>query len=143
MARNYWLIKSEPSVYSWQKFVEEGRSMWDGVRNYAARNHLRAMKVGDYALFYHSNEGKEVVGVAEVAREFYPDPTAESGDWSVVDFVPVQELTAPVSLQAVKAEPSLAEMILVRSSRLSVQPVLREEFQKVLSMGKTRLRARS
>lgn len=139
MARSYWLIKSEPFVYSWEKFVQEGRSTWDGVRNYAARNNLRAMKTGDYALFYHSNEGKEVVGIAEVAKEHYPDPTAKEGDWSVVDFVPVKPLTLSVTLKQVKGEPSLTEMALVKSSRLSVQPVLVEEFKKILSLGKTKL----
>lgn len=139
MARNYWLVKSEPYVFSWQKFVEDGRAVWDGVRNMRARNNLRAMKKGDYAFFYHSNEGKEVVGVAKVVREHYPDPTAKVGDFSAVDFEPVAPLEVPVTLKAVKADPSLAEMALVRLSRLSVQPVTRVEFEKILKMGKTKL----
>lgn len=139
MTRSYWLIKTEPYAFSWEKFVADGKATWDGVRNYTARNNLRAMKKGDYALFYHSNEGKEVVGVAEVAREFYPDVTAKFGDWSVVDFVPVKALTVPVTLSQVKAEPSLADMALVKRARLSVQPVLSSEFKKILSMGKTKL----
>lgn len=139
MARRYWLIKSEPYKYSWDHLVREKVGMWDGVRNYGARNNLRAMKKGDLALFYHSNEGKEVVGVAEVVNEHYPDPTAASGDWSVVDFRPVKKLTEPVTLAAVKQEPKLAEMALVKRARLSVQPVSAPEFRKILSMGKTKL----
>jgi predicted RNA-binding protein with PUA-like domain len=139
MAKSYWLVKSEPYVYSWQTFVEKGRGTWDGVRNFTARNNLRAMKLGDYALFYHSNEGKEVVGIAEVVREFYPDPTAKVGDWSVVDFKPVGPLKETVTLKAVKAEPRLQTMALVRRPRLSVQPVTAEEFAIILAMGKTKL----
>lgn len=139
MAKNYWLVKTEPYVFSWDKFVQDGRGMWDGVRNYTARNNLRAMKVGELALFYHSNEGKEVVGVARVIREHYPDPTAKVGDFSAVDFEPVVPLTLPVTLAAVKAEPSLSDMALVKRARLSVQPVLPAEFKKILSMGKTKL----
>jgi len=139
MSRSYWLIKTEPYTFSWDKFVADGKATWDGVRNYTARNHLRAMKKGDYALFYHSNEGKEVVGVAEVSREFYPDATAKFGDWSVVDFIPVKALAVPVTLSQVKAEPSLVDMALVKRARLSVQPVLSTEFKKILSMGKTKL----
>lgn len=139
MSRQYWLIKSEPYKYSWDHLVREKVGMWDGVRNYGARNNLRAMKKGDLALFYHSNEGKEVVGVAEVVKEHYPDPTATSGDWSVVDFRPVKKLTEPVTLAAAKQEPKLAEMALVTRARLSVQPVSGPEFRKILAMGKTKL----
>lgn len=139
MAKSYWLVKSEPFVYSWQTFCEKGEGTWDGVRNFTARNNLRAMKLGDYALFYHSNEGKEVVGVAEVTREFYPDPTAKGGDWSVVDFKPVCPLKEPVTLKAVKSEPKLKDMALARRPRLSVQPVTPDEFKLVLAMGKTKL----
>jgi len=139
MAKSYWLVKSEPFVYSWQTFCEKGQGTWDGVRNFTARNNLRAMKLGDYALFYHSNEGKEVVGVAEVIREFYPDETAKGADWSVVDFKPVCPFKEPVTLKAVKAEPKLQDMALVRRARLSVQPVTPDEFKLVLAMGKTKL----
>jgi predicted RNA-binding protein with PUA-like domain len=142
MAKSYWLVKTEPYVFSWDKFVADGKAVWDGVRNFTARNNLRAMKVGDVALFYHSNEGKEVVGLARVEREAYPDPTAKGADWSAVDFVPIKPLGVPVTLKAVKEEPSLAEMALVRRSRLSVQPVLPEEFAKILAMGKTKLSSR-
>ncbi len=138
MARSYWLLKSEPASYSWDDLVKEKRGVWDGVRNYGARNNLRTMKKGDYALFYHSTQGKEVVGVVEIAREAYPDPTAREGDWSAVDVAPVRALECPVTLQAIKEEPSLAEMPLVMRPRLSVQPVSAAHFKKVLSMGKTR-----
>jgi len=137
MARSYWLIKSEPEEYGWQHLVDDGKGRWDGVRNYAARNHLREMKCGDWALFYHSGRTREVVGICEVVTEHYPDPTAEKGDFSAVDFAPVKEFVEPVTLQAVKNEPKLAEMVLVRSPRLSVQPVRAAEFRLVLSLGKT------
>jgi predicted RNA-binding protein with PUA-like domain len=138
MARQYWLIKTEPYKFSWEQFVRDGRAVWDGVRNFVARNNLRAMRQGDRALFYHSNEGKEVVGVAEVSREYYPDPTATSGDWSVVDFVPVEPLKRPVALAEIKADPALAEMPLVRQPRLSVQPCTPEQFRHVLALSKKR-----
>lgn len=136
---NYWLIKSEPSAYSYQDLVDEGTGRWDGVRNYAARNHLRAMKKGDLALFYHSREGLEVVGICKVVKEAYPDPTAEKGDWSAVDFKAVKLLKKPVPLSDIKEEPSLQEMPLVRIGRLSVMPLTKEEFEKVLEMGGTKL----
>lgn len=139
MARRYWLLKTEPEEYSWDRLVSDKRGTWDGVRNFSARNHMRLMKQGDYALFYHTGKAKEVVGVAEIVREHYPDPTATQGDFSAVDVRPVQALSAPVTLQRVKAEPSLSEMVLVRRARLSVQPVLATEFKKILSMGKTKL----
>lgn len=140
MAKSFWLMKSEPDVFSWDKLVSDGRAMWDGVRNYTARNNLRAMKVGDLAFFYHSNIGKEVVGVARISREHYPDPTANGADWSVVDVEPVKPLVRSVTLAEVKAEPRLAKMALVGRARLSVQPVTREEFEIVLELGKTKLR---
>jgi predicted RNA-binding protein with PUA-like domain len=140
MARNYWLLKTEPEEYSWDRLVREKKGRWDGVRNFSARNHLRAMKVGDWALFYHTGKEKAVVGVAEVIREHYPDPTATRGDFSAVDVSPVIKLTEPVTLAAVKADPSLTEMVLVRRARLSVQPVLPAEFTKILKMGKTSLK---
>ena len=130
----YWLIKSEPFVYSFQQLQEEGKVMWDGVRNYLARNYLRAMKIGDQVLFYHSREGLEVVGLCTVAREHYPDPTATSGDWSVVDFAPVRVLNKPVSLTLIKATPELQQIGLVRMGRLSVMPLTEAEFQKILEL---------
>jgi predicted RNA-binding protein with PUA-like domain len=136
----YWLIKSEPFKYSWQQLVADRQTHWDGVRNFEARNNLRAMKLGDLALFYHSNEGKEVVGVARVVRTAYQDPTTDE-DWSVVDVAPVAPLTQPVGLAEIKATPELAEMQLLRRSRLSVVPVTQAEFNTVLRMGKTKLPA--
>lgn len=132
---NYWLIKSEPFKYSWQQFVKDGQTFWDGVRNYAARNNLRAMKKGDQVLFYHSNEGLSIVGIAEVVREAYQDPTTEDTNWVVVDFKPLKEIPNPVSLADIKSTPELADMDLVRLSRLSVGAVKPKEFKKVLKMG--------
>ncbi len=131
---NYWLIKSEPNKYSWDDFVELKRDHWDGVRNYAARLNLMAMKEGDLCLFYHSNIGKEIVGVAKVVREHYPDPTTEDDRWVVVDVVPEKKLKKPVTLAEVKSEPELSEMELVRLSRLSVSKVSPEEYRKVMEM---------
>lgn len=135
----YWLVKSEPFKYPWSRFVEEGRTAWDGVRNFEARNHLRAMKRGDLALFYHSNEGKEIVGIARVAKEAYPDGTAKDGDWSAVDFEPVRALARPVSLATIKQDPKLADLALIKRSRLSVVPVRPDEFRYLLQLGATRL----
>jgi predicted RNA-binding protein with PUA-like domain len=132
---NYWLAKSEPSKYSFDQLVKDKKTIWDGVRNYAARNNLRAMKKGDQVLFYHSNEGKEIVGIAEVAKEAYQDPTTEDTNWVVVELKPVKALPEPVTLAAIKAEPSLATIELVRLSRLSVSIVTPDEFKKVLKMG--------
>ena len=115
---NYWLVKSEPEAYSWSQFVKDGKTAWTGVRNFAARNNLRAMKKGDLVFFYHSGEDKSVVGLARVAKEFYPDPTAEEGDWSCVDLVPVKALAKPVTLAQIKADKILKEMMLVKQSRL-------------------------
>ncbi|MCB0553296.1 MAG: EVE domain-containing protein [Phaeodactylibacter sp.] len=134
---NYWLVKSEPFVFSYDTLVAEGKSMWEGVRNYQARNNLRAMKEGDLVLFYHSNEGLEVVGIAQVITEHYPDPTAEKGDWSVVDLAPFRKLNKTVTLKAVKATPELQNIGLVRNPRLSVMPLEEAEFQKILEMGET------
>jgi predicted RNA-binding protein with PUA-like domain len=139
VARNYWLLKTEPETYSWARLVQEKSGTWDGVRNYSARNHLREMQKGDYALFYHTGKERAVVGIAEIIREHYPDPTAEKGDFSAVDVKPLQALAASVTLAAIKAEQSLANMTLVRRARLSVQPVLAAEFKKVLAMGKTKI----
>ena len=132
---NYWLAKSEPSKYSFDQLVKDKKTIWDGVRNYAARNNLRAMKKGDQVLFYHSNEGKEIVGIAEVAKEAYQDPTTEDTNWVVVELKPIKALPEPVTLAAIKAEPSLATIELVRLSRLSVSIVTPNEFKKVLKMG--------
>ena len=131
---NYWLVKQEPTAYAWQDFVRDGKTAWTGVRNFQARNHLRAMKAGDRVLFYHSVVGKEVVGIAEVVRTAYPDPTAKEGDWSCVDLKPVGPLAGPVSLETIKAEPSLAEIGLLRQSRLSVMPLSAAEFRSVLKL---------
>ena len=130
----YWLIKSEPSKYSWDQFVKDKQTFWDGVRNYAARNNLRAMKKGDEVLFYHSNEGMEVVGIAKVAKEAYQDPTTEDAAWLVVDFKPVRKLKKAVSLDLIKKDERLANMDLVRLGRLSVQAVKDEEWKIVMQM---------
>ena len=137
--RSYWLMKSEPFKYSWDEFVRDGSTYWDGVRNPEARNNLASMKVGDLVLYYHSNEGKEVVGVARVTRESYPDPTTDAARWVVVDVEPVRALETAVSWQQIKAEPALADLAVVRRSRLSVTPVSRKHFDKVLQLGRTRL----
>jgi len=134
MPRRYWLIKSEPFKYPWDQLVRDGRTFWDGVRNFEARNNLRAMKAGELALFYHSNEGREIVGVAKVVRTAYPDPSSDE-DWSAVDFAPVRALAHPVTLETIKADPQLAEISLVRRSRLSVTPVEKHEFERVLQLG--------
>ncbi len=130
----YWLVKSEPFKYSWDQFEKDKTATWDGVRNYAARNNLQAMKKGDKVLFYHSNEGVEVIGIAKVSREFYQDPTTEETAWVVVDLKPVKKLKKPVKLAQIKAEPLLANMALVRLGRLSVQPVTDLEWQMVMDM---------
>lgn len=128
----YWLIKSEPFKYSWDQFEKDGVTFWDGVRNYQARNNLKAMKKGDLAFWYHSNEGMEIVGIAKVAKEFYQDPTTDNPAWVVVDFKPHKKLKQPVQLSVVKADPRLAKMSLVRMGRLSVQPVTSEEWKIVM-----------
>ncbi|HLO46215.1 MAG TPA: EVE domain-containing protein [Leadbetterella sp.] len=131
---NYWLVKSEPFKFSWDYFVSKGGDMWDGVRNYAARNNLAAMKVGDLVLFYHSNEGLEVVGIAKVAKESYPDPTTDDPRWVVVDLVPVEKLPKGVSLKTIKTDPILQNMAMVKLSRLSVVPVRTEEFDRIIEL---------
>lgn len=130
----YWLIKSEPFKYSWDQFVKDGSTFWDGVRNYAARNNLRSMKKGDLAFFYHSNEGLEIVGIAKVVKEYYQDPTTDETAWVVVDFKPHKKLKRTVTLAQIKATPSLSNMALIRLGRLSVQPVLAEEWELIMSM---------
>ena len=133
----YWLVKSEPDVFSFEHLQRDARTRWDGVRNYQGRNNLRAMKTGDICLFYHSNIGLEVVGLARVLREHYPDPTAEKGDWSAVDLGPDRPLVRPVTLVDIKAHPALAQLGLVRNPRLSVMPVSAMEFDVILNMGET------
>ncbi len=132
---NYWLVKSEPFKYSWDAFVKDGSTVWDGVRNYAARNNLRSMKKGDHVFFYHSNEGLEIVGIAKVVKEHYPDPTAKEGDWSVVEIAPVRQLKQAVTLADIKATPQLAEIQLIKLSRLSVAAITKAEYDFILKMG--------
>jgi predicted RNA-binding protein with PUA-like domain len=132
---NYWLVKSEPFKYSWDQFVRDGKTFWDGVRNYGARNNLKAMQKGDHVFFYHSNEGLAIVGIAEVIKEAYQDPTTTDPNWVVVDLKPVKALPQPVTLAQVKAEATLQNMDLVRLSRLSVGTVKVSEYRKVLTMG--------
>jgi predicted RNA-binding protein with PUA-like domain len=139
MARGFWLVKSEPSVYPWQKFEREKRTVWDGIRSFEARNNLRAMKKGDLVLFYHSNEGKEVVGLAVVSAEATPEKTKDEGDWSVVELSVKKALNKPVSLARIKAEKKLAGFGLVKKSRLSVVPASPEEFELILSLSETKL----
>lgn len=135
MARGHWLIKSEPDKYSFEQLVADGSTSWEGVRNYTARNNLRAMKKGDLCLYYHSNEGKAVVGVARVAREAYPDPTSK-GDFSAVDVESVRKLPRPVSLDEMRSHPVLGKMVTLRQPRLSVVPVTAKEFDLVLDLAK-------
>jgi predicted RNA-binding protein with PUA-like domain len=132
---NYWLVKSEPDKYPFEQLLKDKSTVWDGVRNYAARNNLKAMKVGDLLLFYHSNEGKEVVGIAKVVKEFYQDPTTDDTNWVVVEIAPHKKLKKPVGLHQIKANKVLKEMELVRLSRLSVVPVKKEEFDLIVSLG--------
>lgn len=133
----YWLVKSEPSVWSWDQQVAKGAAgeAWTGVRNHSAKQHLMRMKVGERAFYYHSNEGKEIVGIAEIIREHYPDPTDPSGKFVCVDLKAVQPLKIPVTLAAIKTEPKLAEMALLKQSRLSVQPVTDAEWRLICEMG--------
>ena len=135
---NYWLAKSEPETYSWAQLVKDGRTSWTGVRNFQARNNLRAMKSGDLVLFYHSGETREVVGLAKVSKAAYADPTAKEGDWSCVDLSAVKPLAKPVNLTMVKADVLLKDMVLVKNSRLSLQPVTRAEFERVLELSGTK-----
>lgn len=135
----YWLVKQEPGEYPWSRFVEEGGTAWTGVRNFQARNHLRSMRRGDLVLYYHSGDERAIVGMARVRREAYPDPTAREGDWVAVDLEPVQSLGQPVSLAAIKSDPALCDMALVRQSRLSVMPVSEAQWQRILQLGQTPL----
>jgi predicted RNA-binding protein with PUA-like domain len=131
----YWLVKSEPSTYSWDDLLKDGWTYWDGVRNYQARNNLKAMKKGDKVLYYHSNEGLEVVGIAEVVREFYQDPTTDDERWVVVDLKPVKTLKSPVPLSEIKKEKKLRNISLIKQSRLSVMPVTKKEYEVILKKG--------
>lgn len=131
----YWLVKSEPDAFSWGQQVAHRIEPWTGVRNYGARNNLKAMKTGDLAFFYHSNIGREIVGVVRVAREHYPDPTAESGDWSAVDMEAVGPMPTPVTLAQMKADPALEGFGLIRLSRLSVVPVSAEHWAHICHLG--------
>lgn len=130
----YWLVKQEPTAYSWDQFVADGKTDWTGVRNFQARNNLRSMKSGDQVLFYHSVNGKAVVGVAVVSREAFPDPTATSGDWSAVEIQPVRPVRPPVTLEQIKSDPALAQIPLLRQSRLSVMALSKNEFDGLLGL---------
>jgi predicted RNA-binding protein with PUA-like domain len=134
----HWLIKSEPTKYSWDKFVEEKQTFWDGVRNYTARNNLKAMKKGDEVFFYHSNEGLEIVGIAKVVKEAYQDPTTEDQNWVVVDLKPVKKLKKSVTLATIKADIRLEKIALVKLGRLSVCPITDEEWKIILELGETK-----
>ena len=137
--RACWLVKSEPASYAWEQLVADGSTCWDGVRNHAARKHLAAMHKGDPVLYYHSNQGKEVVGVARVVREAYPDPSADDPRWLSVDLRPVKALKEPVSLARIRQEAKLSEIPLVQQSRLSVMPIPKPAFDRILALGRTRL----
>lgn len=132
---NYWLMKTEPGNYSWDDLVKDKRTHWDGVRNYQARNNMKAMKTGDLALYYHSVNEKSVIGLAKIIKEYYQDPTTDDERWVVVDIEPVEQFKHPVTLEQVKSDERLANMVLVNNSRLSVQPVRKEEFDIIVGMG--------
>ncbi len=139
MPRKYWLVKQEPDAYAWEAFVADGRTAWTGVRNFQARNNLRAMRAGDRVLYYHSNIGKEIVGCATVEREAYPDPTATEGDWSCVDLVPHKALKRSVTLDELKTDPGTREIPLIRHTRLSVMPIEEAAFRRIAELGQTSL----
>lgn len=129
---NYWLLKSEPDVYGFDTLIKDGKGVWDGVRNYQARNNLKAMKKGDLALFYHSNIGKEVVGIMEITKEAYQDPTTDNTNWVVVEVKPIEKLKKTVTLEQIKADEQLQNILLIRHSRLSVMPIKKEEFDRIM-----------
>lgn len=135
---NHWLVKQEPGSYSWNDFLKEGRTVWSGVRNFQARNNLRAMAKGDPVLFYHSGDEKQIVGLAAIAKTAYPDATAKEGDWVCVDLAPVKTLAQPVTLAAIKSNPAFKDLLLVRNSRLSVSPVTEAQFARLLDLAKTK-----
>jgi len=134
--KKYWLVKQEPSAYSWANFVDDGKTSWTGVRNYTARNNLRTMRKGDLVLFYHSVTEKAVIGIAKVTREAYPDPTAKEGDWSAVELAPDKPLKRPVTLDEIRQNPKLKTIPLLRLSRLSVQPLTDAEFAEIVRMSR-------
>ncbi len=136
---NYWLVKSEPEAYSWTRLVADGQAAWTGVRSYPARLHLRGMRLGDRVLYYHSVTEKQIVGLARVTREAYPDPTAPEDDWSAVDLVPVKALSRPVALALIKGDAGLKDILLVRQSRLSVTPLTGPQFQRLLVLAETKV----
>ena len=133
---NYWLIKSDPQTYSWETFVKEGKTVWDGVRNYQARNNLKLMKCNDLVLFYHSVQELQVIGIAKVVKEYYPDPSAPGESWVVVELVPEKSFQKPVSLEMIKKDSALQDTALIRQARLSVMPVSKEQFNKIVAMSK-------
>ncbi len=135
---NYWLAKSEPEAYAWSQLVKDGKAAWTGVRNFQARNNLRAMKQGDPVFFYHSVSEKQIVGLAKVVKEFYPDATAEEGDWSCVDLAPVKPLVKPVTLETIKTDKILKDMPLVKQSRLSVTPLTKAQYERLLTLAETK-----
>ena len=137
--KSFWIIKQEPTKYSWQQFEKDRGTYWDGVRNYQARNNLKTMKKGDNLLFYHSVVGKEIVGIAEVTREAYPDPTTDDERWVVVDLKPIKPFKVPVTLEEIKTHKELSEIALIKQARLSVMPITKKEFQILLKLGKTKL----
>jgi len=139
MPKSHWLVKSEPSAYSWENLRRDKSARWDGVRNFEARNNLRAMKKGDLVFYYHSSEGKEIVGITKVVKESYADPTATEGDWSVVDLAPVKPLARPVTLAALKSDKALANLAVVRKPRISVVSITPAEFAHILEMAETEL----
>jgi predicted RNA-binding protein with PUA-like domain len=135
---NFWLVKQEPSKYNWEQFVQDKGTYWDGVRNFQARNNLKAMKKGDLVLFYHSVVGKEIKGIARVSKEFYPDPTTDDPNWVVVDLKPVQAFNKPVTLEDIKGHSKLKDIALIKQSRLSVMPIKETEFKTILQLGETK-----
>ena len=139
--KSFWIIKQEPSKYNWQQFEKDRKTYWDGVRNYQARNNLKNMKKGDNLLFYHSVVGKEIVGIAEVTREAYPDHTTDDERWVVVDLKPIKPFKVPVTLEEIKAHKELSEIALIKQARLSVMPITKKEFQILLKLGKTKLKS--
>ena len=138
--KSFWIIKQEPSQYNWKQFEKDRETYWDGVRNYQARNNLKNMKKGDNLLFYHSVVGKEIVGIAEVTREAYPDPTTDDERWVVVDLKPIKPFKVPVTLEEIKSHKELSEIALIKQTRLSVIPITKKEFQVLLKLGKTSLK---
>jgi predicted RNA-binding protein with PUA-like domain len=137
--KQYWLAKTEPEEFSWERLVREKTVRWDGVRSFQARNNLRRMKLGDVVLFYHSGKTRDIVGLARVTREAYPDPTAPGEDWSVVEMAPIKPVKVPVTLAVIKADPAFADFLLVRRARLSVMPASAAHFERILRLGETKL----